>query len=94
MLILLVLHPSFAGNPYLGKKRAKSIENSLIDRGLDNQVSLHSLNHDEDANKNRRIVATHANYISACKFMHSDQQVIDEKSSVLNVSFAFSAINR
>jgi hypothetical protein len=30
---------------------------------------------DEDANKYKKVVATHANYISSCKFMHSDQQV-------------------
>jgi hypothetical protein len=47
----------------------------FISRGLDNQISLHSLNTDDDTN-NKRIVATHTNYISACKFMHSDQQVI------------------
>ena len=31
---------------------------------------------DDDANKYKKVVATHANYISSCKFMHSDQQVI------------------
>ncbi len=46
-------------------------------RGLDNQVSIHTLNTDDDINKHKKVVATHSNYISDCKFMHSDQQVID-----------------
>lgn len=47
----------------------------LFCRGLDNKVTLYSLNMDDDANKYKKVVATHANYISSCKFMHSDQQV-------------------
>jgi hypothetical protein len=43
---------------------------------LDNKLTLYPLNTDDDANKHKKVVATHANYISACKFMHSDQQVI------------------
>jgi hypothetical protein len=58
------------------KQRVTKKKRTFISRGLDNQVSLHSLNPDDDINKNSKIVATHANYISACKFMHSDQQVI------------------
>lgn len=44
--------------------------------GLDNKLTLYPLNMDDDANKYKKVVATHANYISSCKFMHSDQQVI------------------
>ncbi len=47
----------------------------FISRGLDNKLTLYPLNIDDDANKHKRVVATHSNYISACKFMHSDQQV-------------------
>ena len=61
-------------HPTKQKKELLKTE-AFIFSGLDNQVSLHSLNPDDDVNKNKRVVATHANYISACKFMHSDQQV-------------------
>jgi hypothetical protein len=42
---------------------------------LDNKLTLYPLSTDDEANKHKKVVATHANYISACKFMHSDQQV-------------------
>ena len=45
-------------------------------RGLDNKVTLYPLNAEDDASKQKKVVATHANYVSSCKFMHSDQQVI------------------
>lgn len=48
-----------------------------MNRGLDNKLTLYPLNVDDDANKYKKVVATHANYISSCKFMHSDQQVIN-----------------
>ncbi|CAF4328440.1 unnamed protein product, partial [Rotaria sp. Silwood2] len=44
--------------------------------GLDNKLTLYPLNIDDDANKYKKVVATHANYISACKFVHSDQQIL------------------
>lgn len=44
--------------------------------GLDNKLTLYPLNSDDDANKYKKVVATHANYISSCKFMHSDQQLL------------------
>ncbi|CAF3275053.1 unnamed protein product [Rotaria socialis] len=44
--------------------------------GLDNKLTLYSLHMDDDVSKNKKVVATHANYISACKFMHSDQQLL------------------
>jgi hypothetical protein len=44
---------------------------------------------DDDANKYKKVVATHANYISACKFMHSDQQAIHRFYSSINKSFFF-----
>jgi len=47
----------------------------FIYRGLDNKLTLYPLSTDDEANKHKKVVATHANYISACKFMHSDQQV-------------------
>jgi hypothetical protein len=47
----------------------------LFSRGLDNKLTLYPLNIDDDPSKNKKVVATHANYISSCKFMHSDQQV-------------------
>ena len=50
-------------------------------RGLDNKLTLYPLNMDDDANKYKKVVATHANYISCCKFMHSDQQVIHRIAS-------------
>ncbi len=67
-----------AGKLYLKKKLNTKNNNSIIYfyRGLDNKVTLYPLNMDDDANKYKKVVATHANYISACKFMHSDQQVI------------------
>ena len=60
---------------YIRKKNSNSI--IYFYRGLDNKVTLYPLNMDDDANKYKKVVATHANYISACKFMHSDQQVIN-----------------
>ena len=62
-------------HPTKEKKTELLKTKAFIFSGLDNQVSLHSLNPDDDVNKTKRVVATHANYISACKFMHSDQQV-------------------
>ena len=44
-------------------------------RGLDNKVTLYPLSTDDEAHRQKKVVATHTNYISACKFMHSDQQV-------------------
>ncbi|CAF4341019.1 unnamed protein product, partial [Adineta steineri] len=44
--------------------------------GLDNKLTIYPLNSDDDANKHKKVVATHANYISSCKFMHSDQQLL------------------
>jgi hypothetical protein len=66
--------------------RVNNIENNFqkknllifIYRGLDNKLTLYPLNIDDDANKYKKVVATHANYISSCKFMHSDQQVYSD----------------
>ncbi|CAF0759705.1 unnamed protein product [Didymodactylos carnosus] len=44
--------------------------------GLDNKVTLYSLNFDEDVNKHKKVISNHLNYISSCKFMHSDQQLL------------------
>lgn len=52
-------------------------------RGLDNKLTLYPLNMDDDANKYKKVVATHANYISSCKFMHSDQQVNFKKIIII-----------
>jgi hypothetical protein len=61
---------------YHMKNKTKKWLDNIISRGLDNKLTLYPLNIDDDANKYKKVVATHANYISACKFMHSDQQVI------------------
>ena len=57
----------------------------FISRGLDNKLTLYPQNIDDDASKHKKVVATHSNYISACKFMHSDQQV-RSKFYLINVN--------
>ena len=46
-----------------------------VEIGIDNKLTLYPLNIDDDANKHKGMVATHANYTSSCKLMHSNQQV-------------------
>ena len=44
--------------------------------GLDNKVTLYKVAPtDEEMSKQKKIVATHTNYVSCNKFMHSDQLV-------------------
>ena len=61
----------------------------VLYRGLDNKLTLYPLNTDDDASKQKRVVGTHANYISACKFMHSDQQVRFDSFSIDSINKYF-----
>jgi guanine nucleotide-binding protein subunit beta-5 len=44
--------------------------------GIDNKITIFKVTNEDDINKNKRVVANHTNYISACKFLHSDQQLL------------------
>jgi len=43
--------------------------------GLDNKITLYKVTIDDDISKQKKIIASHTQYISACKFMYSDQQI-------------------
>lgn len=49
--------------------------------GLDNKITLYKITGDEDLAKQKRVIASHSNYISCNKFMYSDQQVDNNKKN-------------
>jgi guanine nucleotide-binding protein subunit beta-5 len=46
--------------------------------GLDNKITMYKVVTEEDISKTKKIIACHSQYISCCKFMYSDQQVLKE----------------
>ncbi|RNA01031.1 guanine nucleotide-binding subunit beta-5 [Brachionus plicatilis] len=44
--------------------------------GLDNKITLYKLSTDEDISKQKRVIASHTNYISCNQFVFSDQQLL------------------
>lgn len=46
----------------------------LVNRGLDNKVTVYSITVEEDVAAKKKTVGTHTSYMSCCTFPNSDQQ--------------------